>query len=61
MKSLDILTNPAQQARKNTFFGGILSIVLTLIVVIVLLKEYNNFRGVNIRKNLYLDPNPIEE
>lgn len=61
MKSFDILTNPNQHARKNTLMGGILSIVLTLIVIVVLSKEYLNFKGLKVTKNLFLDPHPIEE
>ena len=61
MKSFDILANPDKQARKNTFLGGVLSIVLTLVVIFIMSREYSKFKGVSISKNLYLDPKPIEE
>ena len=38
-----------------------MSVVLTVIVLLVLTKEYMNFEGLSVTKNLYLDPNPIEE
>lgn len=43
MKNLDILINANRAARKNTFTGGILSILLTIVVILVLGREYMNF------------------
>lgn len=61
MQKLDILTNPNQRARKNTLMGGVLSIILTLVIILVLSGEYSSFKGLKVTKNLYLDPHPIEE
>ena len=61
MKSFDILTNPNKRARQSTMLGGILSIVILLVGIILLFNEFRNFEGVKVSSNLFLDPHPLEE
>ena len=43
MKSFDILTNPNKRARQSTMLGGILSISILLIGIVLLFNEFSNF------------------
>ena len=41
--------------------GGILSICILFIGIILLFNEFKNFEGLKVSSNLFLDPHPLEE
>ena len=61
MLAFDILTNPHRRLEKKTIIGGVLTIITILITIILITNEFQNFQGLKIIKNLYLDPYPLEE
>lgn len=58
MKNLDVISKPHNFYTKKTLYGGLATVLIFVIFVFLLIKEYNNFNTVKIDKNLYLDPNP---
>ena len=61
MLAFDILTNPNRRFRKETIIGGLFTLTTIIITMILLVNEFTNFKGLKVTKNLYLDPNPLEE
>ena len=55
MNSFDFLTNPNSKIIKPTFIGGILSVILIIVSVMLFVREYKSFQSNLISKNLYLD------
>ena len=41
--------------------GGLLSVIILIIGIVLLIREFQNFEGLKISSNLYLDPHPLEE
>ncbi len=61
LQAFDILSNPNRQVRKETVIGGVISAFALIFIVFLFYNEYSNFETLTIRKNLYLDPKPLEE
>lgn len=61
MKNFDVLSQPHNFYTKKTIYGGIASIIIILLFLIILNKEFSNLKKPKISKNLYLDPNPNQD
>lgn len=59
MKKLDVLTKPDNFYTRKTLFGGLISLCVIFITILVLVKEFRNFNQIKVNKNLFLDPKPV--
>lgn len=55
MKAFDTLTDPTGKLKKNTWFGGLLTVALITVSVLIFAKEMGNYKAIEVTKNMFLD------
>ena len=60
MRSFDILSNPNKQISKQTWVGGVLSLLAFVVLLFLLRSEYFNWSEKRITKTIYVDNKTTE-
>lgn len=61
MKTLDSISDPARKLKKHTWFGGVLTLSLIAVGVIIFSKEMATYKRIEVTKNMFLDPSLEQE
>lgn len=61
MRSFDLVTDPSNAMKKNTWLGGTLTILLCIVGVFFLITEIKQYKDVEITKNMILNMDIKEE